>query len=224
MINKKNEQESSGNSHGSCENNNVSLLEILETFPNENTVKTTHLQICKSIVPGRRFLDVARNLAFNEVKNAFILSTNKQDKLRTRGRFTVIKDPSNIFSSPKIAFASFYPDQFEYPIIEMIPDESVIPSGEKEVRVPSFDVLLTCVNESEIKIVLESRLKWKETLVTRNFVVVSPKIASSIAGLDRSALALNVLSEVIKTLKDLNLTTTNESGKVTEPINKLITF
>ena len=28
----------------------------------------------------------------------------------------------------------------------------------------------------------------------------------------------------IKTLKDLNLTTTNESGKVTEPINKLITF
>ena len=93
-------------------------------------------------------------------------------------------------------------DQFENPIIEMIPDESVIPSREKKVRVPSFNVLLTCVNESEIKIVLESRLKWKETLVTRTFVVVSPMIASSIVGLDHLASALNVLSEVIKTLKD----------------------
>ena len=81
MINK-NEQESSGNSYGSCKNNDISLFEILEMFPDENTVKATHLQICKSIVPDRRFSDVARNLAFNEVKNAFILSTNKQDKLR----------------------------------------------------------------------------------------------------------------------------------------------
>ena len=149
--------------------------------------------------------------------------TNKEDKLCTSCRFTVIKDPSNIFSSPKIAFASFYMDQFENPIIEMIPDESVIPSREKKVRVPSFNVLLTCVNESEIKIVLDSRFKWKETLVTRNFVVVSP-IVSSIASLDCLASALHVLLEVIKTLKDLKLTTTIKSGKLTEPINKLITF
>ena len=47
--------------------------------------------------------------------------------------------------------------------------------------------------------------------------------ASSIASLDQSALALNILSEVIKTLKDLNLTTT-ESGKLQEPIQRLITF
>ena len=72
MINK-NAQESSGNSHGSCENNKVSLFELLESFPDEKTVKTTHLSICKSVVPGRRFLDAARNLAFNEVKNAFII-------------------------------------------------------------------------------------------------------------------------------------------------------
>ena len=54
--------------------------------------------------------------------------------------------------------------------------------------------------------------------------MVSPMSASFIAGLDRSALALNVLLEVIKTLRDLKLTTTNKSGKAMELINKLITF
>ena len=106
----------------------------------------------------------------------------------------------------------------------MIPDKSVVPSGEAEVKVPSLEVLLTCVNESKIKIVLESKAKWKETLVTRNFVVVSPMITSSIASLDRSALALNILSEVIKTIRDLNLSTTNKFGKLAEPITKLIAF
>ena len=106
----------------------------------------------------------------------------------------------------------------------MIPEQSVVPSGEMKVRVPSFKVLLTCVNKSEIKLVLESRAKWKESLVIRNFVVVSPTIASSIAGLDRSTSALTILSEVITTIRDLKLISTNKIGKVPELINQLIAF
>ena len=49
-------------------------------------------------------------------------------------------------------------------------------------------------------------------------------VASSTASLDQSALALTILSEVIKTLKDLNLTTRTESRKLQEPIERLITF
>ena len=112
MINK-NEQESVGNSHGSCKNNDVSLFELLESFPDKKTVKTTNLSICKAVVPGKRFSDAARNLAFNEVRNAFIISTDKTNRLRTSGGFTSIKDPSNIFSIPTTAFTSFYPNEFE---------------------------------------------------------------------------------------------------------------
>ena len=142
MINK-NKQESSGNSHHSYKNKDVSLFELLETCPNKNTVKTTQLSVCESIVPGRRFLDAARNLAFNKVKNVFILSTDKTDRLGMNRDFTSIKDPSNIFSIPTTAFASFYSNKFEDPIIKKIPDESVIPSGEREVKVLGFNVLLT---------------------------------------------------------------------------------
>ena len=156
MINKK-EQESSGNSHGSCKNNNVSLFKLLESFPDEKTVKTTHLSICKSVIPGRRFLDAARSLAFNNMKNAFILSEDKSGRLRTSGGFSTIKDLSSTFSSPTTAFASFYPEEFEEPVIEKIPAESIIPSGEREVKISNFDVLLTCANEIEMRIVLESR-------------------------------------------------------------------
>ena len=199
MINK-NKQESGGNSHSSCENNDVSLFELLESFPDEKTVKTTHLSICKSIVLGKRFSDAARNLAFNKVKNAFIILTDKTDRLCTSGGFTSIKDPSNIFSIPTTAFASFYPNSFEDPIIEKIPEESVIPSGEREVKVPSFDVLLTCANEMEVKLVLEARSTWKDTIASWNFIVVSPMIASFIASLDHSASVLTVLAKVIKTI------------------------
>ena len=217
-------QESGTGSHGSCENNDVSLFELLESFPDKETVKTTHLQLCKSVVPGKRFSDAARSLAFNEVKNGFILSTDKANRLRTSGGFISIKDPSDIFSIPTTAFASFYPKEFEDPIIEKIPDESVIPSGEKKIKVPSFDVLLTCANEMEVKLVLEARSKWKESLAVRNFVVVSPLIVSSIASLDHSASAVTALAETINTIRDLNLTSKDDNGKLQKPITKLIVF
>ena len=216
MMNK-NEKESSGDSHRSCEND-VSLFELLESFPDDKTVETTHLSICRSIIPGRRFWDAARNLAFNEVKNTFILSTDKDDRLRLSSSFSMIKDPTNVFASPTVAFASFYLNKFEDPSIKKIPDESVIPSDEREVKMPNFEVLLTCVNEIEMKIVLDSRLTWKKSVVSRNLKVVSPMLTSSIASLDPLASTVMVLSEAIKTIKDLNLTTTDESGQLQEPI------
>ena len=51
--------------------------------------------------------------------------------------------------------------------------------------------------------------------------MVSPMVTSSIASLDRSASALTILFEVIKTLRDLNLMTT-KSGKLLSPIQTLI--
>ena len=100
----------------------------------------------------------------------------------------------------------------------------MIPSGERDVKVPSFDVLLTCAKESEVKLVLETKSTWKDSFVSRNFIVVSPMIASSIASLDHSASALTVLSEVIKTIRDLHLISKDNSGNLQEPITKLITF
>ena len=48
----------------------------------------------------------------------------------------------------------------------------------------------------EVKLVLEARLTWKDSVVSKNFVMVSSTIASSIASLDHSALALTILLEV----------------------------
>lgn len=168
---------------------------------------------------------MARSLAFNKITNVFILSEDKSGRLRASGGSITIKDTTNTFSSPMTAFASLYPKEFEDPKIEKIPATSIIPNGgQREIRIPSFDVLLTCTNKIEMRIiVLELRKTWKETFVTRNFAVVSPMVASSIASLDQSTLALTILAEVIKTLKDLNLTTT-ESGKLQSPIKTLITF
>ena len=117
-------------SHGSCETDDVSLFELLESFPDAKTVNSTHLSICKSVVPGRRFSDAARSLAFNQVTNAFILSEDKSNRLRASGGFITIKDTSDTFSSPTTAFASFYPDEFDEPKIEKIPATCVVPSGE----------------------------------------------------------------------------------------------
>ena len=115
-------------------------------------------------------------------------------------------------------------NEFEDSIIEKILDESVIPSGEREVKVPSFHVLLTCANEMEVKLVLEARSTWKDSFASWNFIVVSPLIASSIASLDHSASALTVLAEVIKTIRDLNLISKNNSGNLQKLMTKLITF
>ena len=71
---------------------------------------------------------------------------------------------------------------------------------------------------------LEARSAWKDSIVSRNFVVVSPMIASSIASMDHLASVLTVLLEVIKTLRELNLISMDNSGNLYEPINKLITF
>ena len=141
----------------------IFLCEFWDLNRWKGQVETTHLSICRSIVPGRRFSDAARNLTFNKVKNTFI-----HDRLRLSSGFLMIKDLKNVFASLTVAFASFYPNKFEDPSIKKIPDESVIPSGGREVKMPNFELLLTCVNETEMKIILNSRSKWKNSVVSRN--------------------------------------------------------
>ena len=74
----------------------------------------------------------------------------------------------------------FIPESFDDPAIETIPLDRVIPSGERNIKMPSLNVLLTCVDETELKLVLASKRSWTETAVIRNFVAVSPLMVGAI--------------------------------------------
>ena len=102
-------KDSGTESHSSWE---VSLFEILENLPDDKTVNATHLSLCKSRIPGTKFSDAARNLAFNKVCYAFILSIGEDLQLRVSGGFSTIKMKEEMFATPKTIFASFYPGKF----------------------------------------------------------------------------------------------------------------
>ena len=107
-----------GDQLGSCENN-VSMFKLFENHPDKETVEETHKILSKNFIPGKTFADVVNIIAQNEMKNAFIISLDKENNICLSSGFTMIKSGKGL-CLPKVMFVNFYPGRIFGPFMERL--------------------------------------------------------------------------------------------------------
>ena len=208
---------------GSCKKD-VSMFQLFENHPNKETIEEAHETLSKNFVPGRTFADIADIIALNGMKNAFVITLNNKNEIRLSSGFTMIKSGKGI-CLPKVMFSNFYPGRMEKPILEKLPSEKGGQFGYVTVQLPDLSKLVDCESEEDLKAQLELE-ETSETTV-RNFAILSPKLASSMASTDTEGSRIEMLLRTIQELKDLKLVnsrTTRSKTVMPKPIEDVLKF
>ena len=195
-----------GDQLGSCENN-VSMFELFENHPDKETVEETHQTLSKNFIPGETFADIVNIIAQNNLMNAFVLSINKDDEIRLSSGFAMIKSGKGI-CLPKVMFTNFYPGRMEKPMLEKLPSEKESQLEGTTTKLPELAKIVECEDVDEIKDLFTNEALLATTM--RNFVVLSPKLASSMASSGTESSRVEMLIKVVKELKDIKIGVTNE--------------
>ena len=100
-----------------------------------------------------------------------------------------------------------------------------MPSGYSEVNLPEMTTIVECDNVDELRNKLEQD-ETSETAV-RNFVILSPRLASSMAGIGTDGSRLEILFGIIQELKDLKFVgtrTTRSMNGMSTLIEEVLKF
>ena len=211
-----------GDQLGSCENN-VSMFELFENHPDKETVEETHQTLSKNFIPGETFADIVNIIAQNNLMNAFVLSINKDDEIRLSSGFAMIKSGKGI-CLPKVMFTNFYPGRMEKPMLEKLPSEKESQLEGTTTKLPELAKIVECEDVDEIKDLFTNEALLATTM--RNFVVLSPKLASSMASSGTESSRVEMLIEVVKELKDIKIvgSQTRSKNVMPKPIKEVLKF